>query len=521
MNNYLFEEIKIFLQKIKNISFPDLEEIKDFTDNANLEILIKSFFFGISSLRNDMENNIPLILSQIYNKLFENKISNTPKTFIEISPDKYYSQSIEIKKNTKFITNNKIYFSSLEEIKILPLFIKNKEIIKYNQMPEILKNEIKTSSILKIVISSYSTPIRKLNFEKLRLFFYGCDGLILLKDLFLKNNFINAYTCDSEDNLQDINLFNKCKLKFNEIFSSGWEILENFHQKSEMFQISILYNFNLENIFNDLVIYIPLESSQDYSFQIALWWIYVENSLEIKTNPFKINKEDLQIPIDVFDKNLIIYKVKNLLILKNNSYIELEEKKYNWCSFIKNKNFYISFLDKSIDEFIGNNAYCNVYVNNGNSINNLNLKEEVFLEEKPFLKCNFLFLPTYKEKSIDIINFLKYINTDYKFLLENKNVFLEVINNLLEIYNNGYGINIYDVNINPTIFHKKWGKYTVPIKGYNVEIFLKTNLVNPFIFIKILGKFISTFSTLDTFINLFTEWKNEIYSFQELLYEEE
>ena len=129
----------------------------------------------------------------------------------------------------------------------------------------------------------------------------------------------------------------------------------------------------------------------------------------------------------------------------------------------------------------------------------------------------FLITPTYQEKIISKDILLNYINTDYKHLLSSPEDFKKIINNLLNIFNKQIFVLIDRVKIENIISHRKWGKNLVTINGKEVILTLKTNLEDPFVFLKILHSFLINFSSIDNFINLKLEWKGSIYEINETI----
>lgn len=518
MKKYLKDEVEYFATKAKTLTLTDEDQIQAFTNNEQLKELISGFLTIIAELREDMEEKSPIILQQLYSSLYAKNINNISKGIIEINPDKYYTNPILLNSNTS-LTSEDCYFSLSEDITVWPIKIKKYEIIKSTTLKNL---DVNTSHVIKITLTSLNIAIKKMEFNSLRFFIDGKDVDFLFKDLFLGNTQIEAYTSDSDeiklkDSVKDF--YKACQVEwFSPQVSEGIEILQDYGNIPEVYQFIYIKDIDLSNIFNDLCIYIPLNLSKNMELKILLWCVVVKNIFKCQTDAFKINLLNLQqkLIVNSFKKNLVIYQVNKCFILNNGVATELpSHNNQNWCSFNKDEDTFLCFLSDKIADFQNQWAYCDVVTHNGNAANDINFNSEIFLENYNNLICNFIVVPHYVPAPITIENLFQYLNTDYKKLLSSPEILQIALNNLLDIYNKKYFTIIENIEINNIIAHKKWGKDLVPIKGKKVTLFLKSNLRDPWLFLKILHKFIVDFSTLDIFIDLQIEWKGVMYVINE------
>lgn len=518
-DKYLQEEVKQLINKGKNLEPFMKNEINSILENMPLTELANGFVELIAELRRDLEEEQPLLLQEIYNNLFKENINSIPKAIINLQPNNYYTTPITIQEN-KYFVSEKCYFSSLEPVTIWPLYIKTFEFIKNINGNEADFLNLSTSYILKIQISSLNIPIKKMSFNKLKIYIHNHDANIFLKDLFSNKNSIDAYILNSDNKKlkesQD-DFVKKININWNlKNLSNGFEILEDYFNIPELYQFIEINNLDLNHIFNDLIIYIPINISKKYNINLYLWTIIVKNLMLTQTDPFKINLKTPQqlLKINDFNSNFYIHDLLKCIVLIKGQKKEItSNNSRNWSILKKNNNFYISFYN--IENLENQWAYGEVLVSNGSDVDNINLNSEIFLQEYVNINCKFLITPTYKEKIITKDILLNYINTDYKHLLSNMDEFKRIINNLLNIFNKQVFILIDSVKYENIINHSRWGKNFFPIKGKEITLTIKTNLEDPFVFLKIFHNFLVNFSSIDNFINLKLEWKGNIYEIKE------
>lgn len=517
MDEHFEKEVKKFLENIKDLDAFSKNEIDIFLNNTSLTELTGGFLKLIANLQEEIIVKNPLILNYIYDNLYES-INNITKAIIHITPNPIYSQPIIIESNQYFICE-KSTFSSQNKINIWPLIIKDFDFISILYMDE-LKNYIKetTSHFLKIRISSLNIPIKKMKFNELKIYIHNYDSDILLKDLFYKNSTINGYIINSENN--KLNNFShefikKCKIFLDESsYSNGIEIIEDFYKNPEIYKSIIIKDIDLSHIFDDMIIYIPVNMTKKYNISLYLWTLICKNVFFAQTEPFKISLEHQKqiLKIDNFNENIYILKVLNLFIVnKNNKIPIVNENNKNWILVREKDDVYLVF--NNIDNVSDKWAYGEVLAYNKEYVNNIHLNSKIEFSQN--IECKFLTLPSYKplEVSKDLI--IKYLNTDYKHLLSNKDIFKKVINDLLNTFNKQLFILIDEIIIIDLVDYKKYNNQFVAIKGKEVFLLLKSNIENPFLFLQIFHKFLINFFTINIFINLKVKWNEEIYEVKE------
>lgn len=519
-NKYIEEELKILLDKGKSLEPFAKDEINGLLENITLSELAGGFLQLISELRKDLEDENPLLLQEIYNNLFRENINSIPKAIINLQPNNYYCIPVTIQQN-KYFTSENCYFSSLEPITIWPLYIKNFEFIKNIGTNELDFLNLSTSYYLKIQIASLNIPIKKMTFNNLKIHIHHQDAAILLKDLFFNQNKVEAYIMNSNNeklkNLQN-NFIKKVYISWNlNNLSSGLEILEDYFNIPEIYQFIEINNIDLNDIFDDLIIYIPINMSKKYNINLYLWAIVVKNLMLTQTDPFKITGKNPKqlLKINDFNSKFYIYNLLKCIVLEKGSKKEItNNNNKNWGILKKNNDFYLMFYN--IENLENQWAYGEVFVHNGSEVENINLNSEVFLQEYVNIFPKFLVTPFYEEKIINKDTLLTYINTDYKHLLSSPENFKETINNLLNIFNKQLFILIDSIKIENVINHSKWGKNLIAIKGKEVTLTIKTNLEDPFVFLKVFHNFLVNFSSIDSFINLKLEWRGNIYEIKSI-----
>ena len=518
-DKYLEEELKNLINKGKDLQPFMKSEINSLLENIPLTELASGFVKLIAELREDLEEENPLLLQEIYNNLFKENINNIPKAIINLTPNNYYTVPITIQEN-KYFTSEKCYFSSLEPVTVWPLYIKNFEFIKNINGNELDFLNLSTSYFLKIQIASLNIPIKKMSFTSLKFYISNKDGGVFLKDLFFNRNEIDAYMTNSNnEKLKDLsnNFIKKIQVSWNlKNLSNGVEILEDYFNIGEIYQFIEINNIDISDIFNDLIIYIPINRSKNYNINLFLWSLVVKNLMLTKTDPFKINLKTPQqlLKINDFNSNFYIYDLLKCVVLDKGVKKEIvSENNKNWSILKKNKDFYTVFYN--IEKLENQWAYGEVLVNNGPDVNNINLNSEIFLQEYMNIFPKFLVAPNYQERTITKDILLNYLNTDYKHLLSSPEDFKRIINNLLNMFNKQTFILIESVVIENTVSHIKWGKNFVPIKGKDITLVLHTNLEDPFIFLKVFHSFLVNFSSIDNYINLNMDWRGNIYEIKE------
>lgn len=515
-NKYLENELEIFLKKSKTIKPFLKEKLNSLFENISINELASGFLELISQLNEDLEENTPYLLNEIYENLYKHITYNTFKTIININANTYISTPIFLEKN-KYFTSHNCVFSILEDVTIWPLYIKNFEFIK-NNLPNLF--ETNTSYLLKIQLNSLNIPIKKMNFTSLKFYIHNLDGQIFLKDLFFNQSVVEGYIVNSDNetlkNFKD-NFIQKVNVKwYFKNLSQAINIIEDFYRIPEIYQYIIIENIDLSNIFEDLIIYIPINMSKKYHIDLYLWTLIGENLFITKTDPFKINLTHTQqlLKINNFNNNVYIFDMLKCFILNKNNINEImKDNNKNWNITNKNNLTYISF--NNLEQFNNQWAYGEVIAHNGENVNNLNLNSLIQIEEYTNITGNFLVLPTYENIQINKNIIMKYLNTDYKHLLSNSEEFIKIINNLLHYFNKETFILIESIRITPIIKHKKWGNTFVPIKGQEIFLKFKTNLVDPFFFLKILHIFITNYSSINIFINFKTIWNGHTYNVEE------
>jgi hypothetical protein len=519
MTKYLQEEIENFTQKIQNFSLKDNPYIKTFTTDENLQQIIHGFLKLISNLREDMEEQTPLILQQLYNKLYLKNINNIAKAIIQIMPDRYYTNALSLSTHEKLISGD-CYFSLMENLVLWPLKIKKYEFISSNLVTDV---NINTNYILKITIESLNIPIKKMTFNNLRFFVEGKDDQLFFRECFLNQNRFTAYTSDND--IQKFkehgsDFYNPCIVNW--IFPDlceGIEILQNFSEIPEIYSFFTIENLIINNIFNNLCIYIPININRKLNINLYLWCAVIKNSIICQSDSFKVKTDILeqQLTVNSFHKNLYIHEVKECILINQNTHTNITYD--NWCSSNKNNNTYLCFLKNTLLDLQNKWCYCKVIVHNGEQVNNLDFDSPLKFDNYINFSCKFLITPTYTITPVNIDNIFQYLNTDYKQLLSTPEIFQNVINNLLSMWPQKYFFIVNKVVCTNIISHQKWGKNFVPIMGKNIFLEIKTNAPDPLLFLKILHKFITNFSTINLFINLELEWKGVIYKIEEEIHE--
>jgi hypothetical protein len=518
MDEYFEEEVKKFLENIKEVDVFTKNEINNFLNNIPLTELTAGFLKLIGELKEEVIVKNPLILDYIYDNLYEDYTNHSSKSIINIVPNSLYSQPISINKNQHFICE-KLVFTPRKQILIWPIIIKNFEFISSLYIGD-LKNHIeeKTSHFLKITISSLNIPIKKMKFNTLEIFINNYDSNIFLKDLFYKKPVINAYIINSRNeklNNFSSDLIKKSKIVLNtDNYSHGIKIIEDFYKNPEIYQSVKIENIDLTHIFDDMDIYIPINLTKKYNISLYLWTLLVENVFFSQTEPFKISLENQKqiLKINSSNENVDILKVLNLFIINKNNKISISnENNKNW-TFIKEKeNVYLVF--NNIENIVNKWAYGEVLAYNKEAVNNINLNSKIeFIQN---LECNFLTVPYYKNTEISKNLVIKYLNTDYKHLLLNKDLFKKIINDLLSIFNKQLFILIEEINILDLVDCKRFNNQFIAIKGKEIILTLKTNMEDPFLFGEVFHKFLVDFSSMNLFINLKIKWNEYIYEIKE------
>jgi hypothetical protein len=503
------EEIIYLQEKINQLNFHNIHMNEDLAKS-----LIGAFEQLILDLRKDIENNTPILLQQIYGELYGESTIFPTKAIVEFRPDASSAKQNRMSRGTK-IEIKKMYFSALEELNIWPVCIYAFQLIPSANFSD-RENSLPTNSshLLKILLKPLSIPFKGLPIDELRFFIHGKNGESMIANLFMREKIFTVYTGDSRDrNIP--NWYKTATIQYNipEI-SDGIEIIKDYVSLPEIYQFFTIKDFDFSNIFEDLVIYIPVNIySSDMNFDIRLFNYIFVNKFATTTYPMIIDLRETaqKITLNNFDKNVKIYSIENIKNVIDGTYLT------SWHSYKQGENTFISFLSKD-GNIIGQNGlkvYGEVIVHNGENTNFIKVGDDIKVTSNQNIKGFIQHINSYNEveENIDVLH--NYLNTDFKLLLNDISLFKKHINNLLLMFANSYNLSIEEIQVENRVEITRWNQCPVPIPTKLAKITLKTNKQEIWIFLNLLSYFINRLSFVQQKVILSTVWKGFTYVIQQ------
>lgn len=503
----MINEECIYLQeKLQQLNLRNIQ-----VDENLARSLIAAFEQLIIDLRKDIENNSPILLQQLYGELYGESTTFPTKTIVELQPDSGLPKQTKLPIGTK-IEVKKMYFSSLEEIDLWPINIYTQEIISSNNFTD-RENSLpsRTSHLIKIRIKSLNLALKNLPINELRFFVHGKNSEMLITNLFLSQSNFTVYTADSRDRNQP-NWYKTATIEYDfPKTSNGVEILKDYVSLPEMYQFFKIKNFDLSNVFEDLIIYIPVDLfNPTLEFELRLFNFLFINKFSTTTYPMVIDLQSTSqlVMANNFDKNIKIFHIDKMKLVGTEQIIE------NWHSYKLNGATYISFVSNQNNDLLAQNGkkvYGEAIVHNGAHTNKIKINDEINMVTYRNIKGYVQNINEYMELEENMTVLQTYINTDFKLLLSDINSFKNHLNNLLLLFANSYNLSLDEITVQNQVEVIRWNQCPLPIPTKTVNISFKTTKQEIWIFLNVLHHFISELSLVQNKIILNTKWKGHNY----------